>query len=342
MGIMGIKIETATKSGIKANRKIGTGSSIIGPLIAVLIITLLVALSSDRFLTTANLKNVILQVSIVSLITIGSTIVIIAGGIDLSSGSSIALLTMILATFSRGLGLNLPASILVTIVFGGVLGSWNGFLTAYCRIPAFITTVASMTIFRGLAFLFNNGSPIFNISEKLTNLFYGSVIGIPLVVLYIIFFYGIGHLVMKYTEFGRKIYAVGGNPDAARYSGINVKRIVMMSFIVAGIMSAMASILMAARLNSGSPNYGVGLELSAIAAAVIGGASLDGGRGNILSSLLGALTITIVQNGLNLNAVPTSIQSIITGFIILLAVFIDMWKDDLVELLRNGMKKGKA
>lgn len=323
--------------GVKAGQKRGTGSSIIGPLIAVIIVTVLVALNSNRFLMPANLKNVVLQVSIVSMVTIGSTIVIISGGIDLSSGSSIALLTMILATFDRQLGLGLPAAIIVTLVMGALLGAWNGFLTAYGRIPAFITTVASMTIFRGVAFMFNDGSPIFNVSEKLPPLFYGSFTIIPNVVFYIIFFYAMSHVVMKYTEFGRKLYAVGGNPDAARYSGINVKRITMTSFMVAGVMSAVGSVLMAARLNSGSPNYGVGLELSAIAAAVIGGASLDGGRGNILSSLLGALTITIVQNGLNLNAVPTSIQSVITGFIILLAVFIDMWKDDLSGIF--GRKK---
>ena len=330
---------TARFAKVLTGRNRGTGSSIIGPLIAVIIVTILVAFSSNRFLTASNMKNVILQVSIVSLITIGSTVVIISGGIDLSSGSSIALLTMILATTAKTLGLGLPLAIFITVVIGAVMGAWNGFLAAYCRIPAFIATVASMTIFRGMAFLFNNGSPIFSVSENLDDLFYGTIGGFPIVVFYIVFFYGLGHVMMKFTGFGRKLYAVGGNPDAARYSGIPIKRITMLSFIVAGVMSAMGSILMAARLNSGSPNYGVGLELSAIAAAVIGGASLDGGKGNILSSLFGALTITIVQNGLNLNAVPTSIQSIITGFIILLAVFIDMWKDTLSVVFKPRSKR---
>jgi ribose transport system permease protein len=322
--------------------KRGTASSIIGPLIAVIIVTVLVALTSNRFLTGANVRNVMLQVSIVSLITIGSTLVIIAGGIDLSSGSSIALLTMILATLSRSMGLSLGISILLTIVFGAILGLWNGVLTAYLRIPAFITTVASMTIFRGLAFMFNDGSPIFSVSGHLEGVFYGSVWGIPVVIFYIVFFYALGYTLMRYTELGRKLYAVGGNSDAARYSGINVRRIIAASFVIAGVMSAMGAVLMTARLNSGSPNYGVGMELAAIAAAVIGGASLEGGRGNIVSSLLGALTITIVQNGLNLNAVPTSIQSVITGFIILLAVFIDMWKDDISRQVKEHIGRKRA
>lgn len=315
--------------------KRGTASSIVGPLVAVIVVTILVAFTSNRFLTAANVRNVMLQVSIVSLVTIGSTLVIIAGGIDLSSGSSIALLTMILATLTRTLGLGLGVSILLTIFLGAMLGLWNGVLTAYLRIPAFITTVASMTIFRGLAFMFNNGSPIFSVSENLEGVFYGSLWGIPVVIFYIVFLYFLGYTLMRYTELGRKLYAVGGNPDAARYSGIDVRRIIAMSFVLAGIMSAMGAVLVTARLNSGSPNYGVGMELAAIAAAVIGGASLEGGRGNVVSSLLGALTITIVQNGLNLNAVPTSIQSVITGFIIILAVFIDMWKDDISRLARE-------
>lgn len=319
--------------------KRGTGSSIIGPLVAVILVTILVSLTSNRFLTVANIRNITLQVSIVSLITIGSTLVIIAGGIDLSSGSSIALLTMVLATFARTLGFGLGISIVVTVILGAVLGLWNGVLTAYLRIPSFITTVASMTIFRGLAFMFNNGSPVFSVSEHLSGVFYGSLWGIPVVIFYIVFFYIAGHTLMRYTELGRKMYAVGGNPDAARYSGIDVRRIVTMSFVIAGVMSAMGAVLMTARLNSGSPNYGVGMELAAIAAAVIGGASLEGGRGNVVSSLLGALTITIVQNGLNLNAVPTSLQSVITGFIILLAVFIDMWKDDISGFVKEKVGK---
>ena len=303
-----------------------TSSSIIGPVVATAVVTLLVGLTTDRFFMVENLRNLALQVSIVSLIGIGSTLVIITGGIDLSPGSAIALLTMMLASMLKFMNVPLAAAVLATVLIGGCLGLWNGVLTAYLRIPAFITTLASLSIFRGIAFMFNLGSPIFSISDSLTKVFYNTVLGIPYVLIYVIIFFVLAAFVMNYTEIGRKMYAVGGNSNAARFSGVNTRGIVMLSFVLAGVMAGFASILMAARLNSGSPNYGVGMELSAIAAAVIGGASLQGGKGNVISTLFGALTITIVQNGLNLHAVETSVQGVVIGLIIMLAVFIDMWR----------------
>lgn len=304
-------------------------SSISGPLIAVVLVTIIVGLSTDRFFSPGNMRNILLQVSIVALMSIGSTLVIITGGIDLSPGSAIALLTMILASMIKFLGIPTPLGIVLTVLIGAVLGLWNGVLTAYLRIPAFITTLASLSIFRGLAFMFNRGSPVFSLSDALTTIFYGTFLGVPLVFFYILIFYTLAAIMMKYTELGRRIYAVGGNSVAARFSGINAKRITMISFAIAGIMAGFASVLMSARLNSGSPNYGVGMELSAIAAAVIGGASLEGGKGNVISTLFGAFTITIVHNGLNLHAVPTSMQNIVVGMIIMLAVLIDMWRREL-------------
>ncbi|HVO40473.1 MAG TPA: ABC transporter permease [Spirochaetia bacterium] len=303
-----------------------TSSSIIGPVIATAVVTLIVGLTTDRFFMMGNLRNLALQVSIVSLVGIGSTLVIIAGGIDLSPGSAIALLTMILASMLKFMHIPLIVAVALTVLIGAGLGLWNGVLTAYLRIPAFITTVASLSIFRGLAFMFNLGSPIFSISDTLTKVFYNTFLGIPYVLIYVIIFFALAAFVMNYTEMGRRMYAVGGNANAARFSGVNTKGVVMLSFIVAGMMAGFGSILMAARLNSGSPNYGVGMELSAIAAAVIGGASLQGGKGNVISTLFGALTITIVQNGLNLHAVETSVQGVVIGLIIMLAVFIDMWR----------------
>lgn len=303
-----------------------TSSSIIGPVVATAVVTLLVGLTTDRFFMVENLRNLALQVSIVSLVGIGSTLVIITGGIDLSPGSAIALLTMVLASLLKFVNAPLAVAVLATVLLGACLGLWNGVLTAYLRIPAFITTVASLSIFRGIAFMFNLGSPIFSISDPLTKVFYNTVLGIPYVFIYVIIFFAIAAFIMTYTEVGRKMYAVGGNANAARFSGVNTKGIVMLSFVLAGVMAGFGSILMAGRLNSGSPNYGVGMELSAIAAAVIGGASLQGGKGNVISTLFGALTIVIVQNGLNLHAVETSVQGVVIGMIIMLAVFIDMWR----------------
>lgn len=307
----------------------GTSSSIVGPLVAVVAVILAVGLTTDRFFLLANLRNLALQVSVVALVGIGSTLVIIAGGIDLSPGSAITLLTMFMATLIKFMGIPPSLAVLATVALGGVLGLWNGVLTAYLRIPAFITTVASLSIFRGIAFMFNKGSPIFSVSDSMTRIFYDTFWGIPYVLFYVIGFFALAAVMMKYTELGRRIYAVGGNPAAALFSGINVKFTTTIVFVLAGVMAGFGSVLMEARLNSGSPNYGVGMELSAIAAAVIGGASLQGGKGNVVSTLFGALTITVVQNGLNLHAVETSVQNVVLGLIIMLAVLIDMWRTEL-------------
>ena len=304
-------------------------SPIAGALVAMFLVAFVVALTTDRFLDSGNLSNLILQVSIVAIIAIGSTFVILTGGIDLSPGSAIALMTMVFAILAKNWGLPLALAVLVVLALGLALGLINGLLTAYLRIPSFITTLATLSAFRGVAFMFNNGSPIFSVSPNIEALFYGRLFSIPLPLFYVIMLYAGAYWFLRYTRLGRALYAVGGNPSAARLSGIDVRRTQLFAFLVAGLTAAIAAVLMTARLNSGSPNYGVGMELSAIAAAVIGGASLAGGRGHIVNTVIGAMTIVIVQNALNLNAVPTSAQNVIIGAIIVLAVGIDMWRAEI-------------
>lgn len=312
---------------------------LIGPLVALAVVTLIVALTSDRFLNSGNLGNLSLQASIVALIAIGSTVVIFTGGIDLSAGSMVALLTMTLAIAIRDYGLVLELSLVLVLVLGTIIGAFNGVVSAYLRIPSFITTLAGLIAFRGMALMFNKGSPIFSLDPRLEPIFYGTVAGIPLPFVYIVVFYAIAAVFMGRTRTGREIYAVGGNASAARLSGIKVERIQTTAFVIAGFMTAVGAILMAARLNSGSPNYGQTLELQAIAAAVVGGASLSGGRGNVLATLAGSFLIVVVQNGLNLNAVPSSIQNIILGAIILLAVGVDMWRPELSRRLAGLFRR---
>ncbi|MFT4742602.1 MAG: ribose transport system permease protein [Yoonia sp.] len=314
-------------------------AQLIGPFAAMAIVALIVALTTDRFLSPGNLSNLFLQVSIVALIAIGATIVIFAAGIDLSSGSMIALLTMILAQMLKFMGLPLMMALPLILIVGGVLGLGLGIITAYGRIPSFITTLAALIAFRGLALTFNNGSPIFSLDPGLEPIFYGKLAGIPLPFFYLITFYGLAAFMMNFTKLGREIYAVGGNPAAAVLTGINVRKVQAITFAIAGFMTAVGAVLMSARLNSGSPNYGQTIELQAIAAAVVGGASLAGGRGNVLATFMGAMTIVIVQNGLNLNAAPSSVQSIVLGLIILLAVGIDMWRSELSALLPYSFRK---
>lgn len=302
------------------------GQEFFGPLLALLIISLIVAVTTPSFLDPQNFRNIALQVSILSIVAIGSTIVIITGGIDLSPGSMIAFLTMCLAVFIKNQGMDLGPAIALTLLIGCALGIGNGILVAYVGIPAFIVTLAGLSAFKGLALTLNGGTPAFSLSEQLGQVFYGTFLGLPLPFFYVIGSYLLFMVIMEHTRLGREIYAVGGNENAARLSGINVARVRLIAFSFAGACAGFGAVLLAARLNSGSPNYGANIELQAIAAAVVGGASLAGGRGRVVSSLIGSLIIVVVQNGLNLNAVTTSMQSLTIGLIILIAVGLDVWR----------------
>lgn len=301
-------------------------SQVIGPLFALLLAVVIVSLTTNRFLTGQNLSNVMLQVSSVAIAAIGATLVVLAGGIDLSSGAIVALTACMGAILIKTNGLPVWLGIVLLLLLGAGLGLVNGFLSTYGRIPSFIVTLATMGVIRGLAFLITGGTPIMSVSKDLEPIFYGNVLGLPLPLIYVLVLYILTFIFLRYTIAGRAIYAVGGNESAARLSGIRVNQTRLMTFVLAGTMSALAGVLTMARLNSGSPNYGVGTELQAIAAAVIGGASLSGGHGNIISTLFGALTVAVVQNGLNLNIVPAAWQDITLGWIIVLAVGLDMWR----------------
>lgn len=297
-----------------------------GPLAALVLIVVVVAVTTPSFWSAENFRNIALQVAVLSVVALGATIVIITGGIDLSPGSMIAVLTMVLALTIKTLGQPLWISVLVTILLGALMGALNGTLVAYLRIPAFIVTLAGMSAYKGLALTVPPGSPIFSLSPDLGNLFYGQLVGIPLPFFYVVGLYALATVVLNFTKFGREIYALGGNEVAARLSGVRVKWVRMLAYVAAGACTGIGGVLLAARLNSGSPNYGAGIELLAIAGAVVGGASLAGGRGHIVNTLVGVLIIVVVQNGLNLNAVSTSVQSVAIGAIILLAVALDIWR----------------
>lgn len=320
-------------------------STVAGPLVAMLLVVLIVSLASDRFLHAQNLTNVSLQVATVAVVAIGATLVILTGGIDLSPGSTVALVTCSLAILVKNKGLPLPVGILLVLLLGAGLGFINGFFSTYGKIPSFIVTLATMSIYRGLAFLITNGSPIFSVSPALEQVFYGKLLGIPLPFYYVVTLYALGAVFLRYTIPGRAIYALGGNESAARLSGIQVNRTRLMAFVIAGVTAAIGGVLLTAWLNSGSPNYGAELGLQSIAAAVIGGASLTGGYGSMVATLFGALTVAVVQNGLNLRAVPASWQEITLGIVIVLAVGVDMWRANisrgagrLFRLLGSGQK----
>jgi ribose transport system permease protein len=322
-------------------------SPVFGPLLIMLLVASGVALTTDRFLLSQNLRNVGLQVAIVGIVAIGATIVILTAQIDLSSGSLAALTSVLMADLAKNVGVPVWAAFLLMVAMGAGLGLMNGFFSSYGRIPPFIFTLGMLAVFRGLAFLYTGGTPIFSVSPQLEPVFYGELLGIPLPFVYLVVLYALAWFSLTYTPWGRRVYAVGGNEAAARLSGINVNRVRTSAFVVAGALAALGGVLLTARLDSGSPNYGQGMELMAIASAVIGGASLFGGIGNIWATLFGALTIVIVQNGLNLHGVASAWQNITLGAIIALAVGIDMWKGELGRLAvavwgRLGMRPTRA
>jgi ribose transport system permease protein len=314
-------------------------STIGGPILAFLLVFVVVALITPRFFHPQNLSNVSLQVSLVAIVAIGATLVILTGGIDLSPGAIVALVCTSLAYMVRNMGIPLPVGIILVILLGVVLGFVNGFLSSYGKIPSFIVTLATMNIYRGLAFAITGGITIFSVSPDLNPIFYGRFLGIPLPFYYVIILYALAAIFLRNTVPGRSIYALGGNEAAARLSGIRVNRVRTLAFVLAGLTAAIAGVLETAWLDSGSAAYGSELALGGIAAAVIGGASLVGGYANILSSLVGALTVAVVQNGLNMHAVQLAWQDVTLGLVIILAVGVDMWRENIGQTMGRLFKR---
>ena len=296
----------------------------LGPFIALLVVTAGLAVMSPDFLTVANLLNVMRQVSINALIAFGMTLVILLGGIDLSVGSILALSSVFTATLiSRGT--DPVVATLVGIASGAVMGAANGLVIAKGKVAPFIATLGTMTILRGLALVVSNGSPVTGINSDFFTMLGGGYVAdlIPIPVIWMALMFAVIWFVLKKTVFGRHVYAVGGNEEASRLSGVSVDGVKIWVYTLSGAMSAMAGIILTSRLNSAQPTAGAGYELDAIAAVVLGGTSLTGGRGWIFGTLVGALLIGVLNNGLNLLGVSSFYQQVIKGMVILLAVLID-------------------
>lgn len=282
-----------------------------------------VSIVTPVFLTTQNLKNVLLQTSAVGIIAVGVTFAIIARGIDVSVGAIVALASAVAVT-SMKLG-NQPWWVGVLLIFGVSLavGLVNGLASTYLRMPSFLVTLATMTIGRGLVLAISRGQNYWGLPDFYPNLGLGSLGPIPTPIAIMLVAFLAGHLVLSRTVFGRKVYAVGGNPDAARVSGIRVEWITLMCFILVGFFCGLAALVLTARLNSFTPQMGIGFEFAAIAAVVIGGTSLSGGEGTIGGTLVGVLIMGVINNALNLLGVSVYTQDIVRGAIIFLAVMID-------------------
>ena len=284
---------------------------------------------SPYFLTTENLINVTLQVSITAIIAVGMTFVILTAGIDLSVGAVVALSGVITTGFLKQLNPSmfaLPIAILAGVGVGAVAGFITGTCITRFRITPFIATLAIMTIARGIAFLYTDGRPIWELPTDFGVLRSGRLAGLPLPTLIMIILYLLAFVVLHQTRFGRYVYAVGGNKEAARLCGINVNAVIVRVYVLSGMLAAVSGILLSSRMNSGQPNAGQMYELDVIAAVVVGGTSLFGGRGTVVGTFLGAMLIGILHNGLNLRNVSSYMQMVVLGVVILVAVMLDQMK----------------
>ncbi len=295
-----------------------------GIYIAFLVLVLIMSFVSPYFFKVQNLINILNQVSIIGIIAIGSTIVLLSGGIDLSPGAIVALAGVLAAHFGHPGEYPLIVPVLVALSAGFFFGLINGVVTAKGKVPPFIVTLGMMSIARGLAMLACGGMQVINLSASYKALGGGRVIGIPILIVILAGIAIVFHFILSSTRFGRHIYAIGGNETAAHVSGLSVDRTKIFVYAIAATLSGLGGLLLSARTAVGSPIAGAGYELDAIAAAVIGGTSTTGGVGMIFGTIIGALIIQVISNGLDMINVPSYYQQIVKGIIIILAVYIDI------------------
>ena len=296
----------------------------LGPFLALLVLCLGLAILSPDFLTIANLFDVMRQVSINAIIAFGMTLVILLGGIDLSVGSILAVSSLVIALLMKA-GDATALATLIGVLCGAVMGAANGLLVTKGRVAPFIATLGMMTLLRGVALVLCQGSPVSGFSGQIFSALGGGYLArlIPLPVVWMLLLFAILWFVLDRTVFGRHIYATGGNSEAAALSGVNVDRVQILVYTLSGLTAAIAGVILTSRLDSAQPTAGAGYELDAITAVVLGGTSLAGGRGWIFGTLLGALLIGVLNNGLNLIGISAFYQQVIKGSVILLAVLLD-------------------
>ena len=318
---------------------------IFSPLIFLILLILIFSSLHPRFLHPLNIFNVMRQISITGLIALGMTFVIIVRGIDLSVGALIALCGLVGAViakgglverFSVGVGTELANpwywALAGSVLIGLLAGTVNGVCITKLKVPAFVVTLGGLSAYRGTALLVSDGGPISGFNEAYRWIGQGKIGMVPIPVIIFLVFIVLCHIVLKYTVYGRYIYSVGGNPEAARLSGINIDLIIISTYIITGFFVGLAAFILSARLNSAEAVAGMGYELNVIAVVVVGGTSLFGGRGNILGTIIGAMLFGVLQNGLVLLNVSSYIQQIIIGIILILAVTFDKFSNSVRQV----------
>lgn len=296
--------------------------------IALIILMAVITIINSNFLTANNLLNLLLQVTSNALIAFGMTFVILTGGIDLSVGSILALSSALTAGL-LGSGMPVTLAILISLILGCILGMMNGLLISYGKLAPFIVTLATMTIFRGATLVYTNGNPITKgLSDTFLFQFLGQgyIVGIPFPVIIMFIVFIVLYVLLHKTAFGKSVYAIGGNEKAAYISGVKLNKVKIIIYSISGMMASISGLIITSRLSSAQPTAGASYEMDAIAAVVLGGTSLSGGKGRILRTLIGALIIGVLNNGLNIIGVSAFWQQVVKGVVILIAVLIDRFK----------------
>ncbi len=292
-------------------------------LMGLIILCIFFSITSDKFFTAKNFVNMLLQVSNIGIVAIGGMFVILTGGIDLSAGSMSAFIGLLMAGFCVDNGFPVIIAILLGFAVGIGLGFINGLSVTKLGLTPFIVTLAMQSMLRGLGNVYSMGTTIFGMPDSFNIVGGSSLLGIPFPVILLILLFIIAHIVLSKTVFGHQVYAVGGNREAAYLAGINVKRVELITYVIAAVMTSIAALVLTGRLASALPTAAEGLEFSAISAIVIGGGSLSGGKGNMLGTFIGVLIIGVLNNGLNLLNVNPFWSKFAQGLIIFIAVLID-------------------
>jgi ribose transport system permease protein len=291
-------------------------------LLGVILLGILFSFGTPHFLDQTNMFNIGRQITMLSIVAFGMTVVMISGGIDLSVGSVMAVAGVTAAALMKRYEVAVPMAVLLSLVAGLGIGTINGLVTNYLCIPAFIATLAMMTIARGLVLLYTTARPIYDFPRAFDFIGQGYVGPVPFPVILLVIMFVLMYLMMRFTVLGRYAYAIGGNSEVARLSGINVKLNSTVLFAISGLCAGLAGVILASRMAAGEPTSGSGMELDAIAAVVVGGTSMFGGKGSIVGTLLGAVLMGILSNGLSLMGIEPFVQMAISGVIIIVAVTI--------------------
>lgn len=311
----------------------------MGILAVLVILAVVLSIMSPNFLKASNIISVLRQISNNVYLALGMTLVIILGGIDLSVGSIVAMTGTLTVGFIVTYDIPMVPAICIGIILGVAIGLFNGIVVAKFKVPAFIVTLATMNIAKGIAYVFSGGRSTRITSEVFESIGTATLFGfLPIPVLYMIILIIVFVFLLSKTKFGTYVYAVGGNEESARLSGVPIKKVIIAVYTISGTLAAFAGIVLASRMYSGQPSAGDGYEMDAIAACVLGGVSMSGGVGSISGTIIGAIVIGIISNGLNLMGVSSFWQLIVKGIIILAAVIIDAQKEVINQKISSAKK----